>query len=399
MTRATVGWCLYDLANTVFVFNMTTYHFPVWVIVDRGGSELAYGLAYGGSMLASAALMPWVGRRTDTTARRLPTLAGWTIACAGLTASLSFTTPVTLALVLFALANVCYQLALVSYNTLLPAVAAPHRLGRVSGYGVAWGYVGNVVGVLATVPLVHRWGRQAAFWPTALLFLLLAIPAFRWIPEPAAAKPADAAAWRAPRVMRSPAVRGLLLSTFWSLNAVSALLAFIAVYATQAIGFSERQLQQFLLMVTAAAALGAVACGRLADRHGSLRTLWWIWAVWAGLFLALVFDLSSPVFWMLGGVAGVALGGTWVTSRVALVTLARRAQLGEAFGLFGVVLSLSAIVGPVVWGAIVRLGAAWGPARYHLAMASLFLLHLIGWGWYHATMPAMQRAAHPASAE
>ena len=88
--RAAVSWCLYDLANTIFAINMTSYHFPVWVISDRGGLELHYSLVFGISMLASALLMPWLGRRSDRLGGKVCGMVVWTLGCVLLTGSLSW---------------------------------------------------------------------------------------------------------------------------------------------------------------------------------------------------------------------------------------------------------------------------------------------------------------------
>ena len=141
--RAAVSWCLYDLANTIFAINMTSYHFPVWVITDRGGLELHYSLAFGISMLASALLMPWLGRRSDRLGGKVRGMVVWTLGCVLLTGSLTWIPSLGPALVVFAFANFCYQMAGVFYNALLPAVAPDGSVGRVSGYGVALGYVGR----------------------------------------------------------------------------------------------------------------------------------------------------------------------------------------------------------------------------------------------------------------
>ena len=52
-------------------------------------------------------------------------------------------------------ANYAYQGALVFYNALMPVVADPEKIGKVSGYGVGMGYVGSIVGLLMVMPFVQ----------------------------------------------------------------------------------------------------------------------------------------------------------------------------------------------------------------------------------------------------
>ena len=56
---------------------------------------------------------------------------------------------------------------------------------------------------------------------------------------------------------------------------------------------------------------------------------------------------------------------------------------GEAFGLFGLVSRIAAVVGPLVWGLVLWAAAPMGQARYKLATGVLFLFALAGWWMYN----------------
>lgn len=383
MNRAVVSWCLYDLANTIFAINITSYHFPVWIVAERGASQLAFASAFGLSMLLSALCMPWAGARSDARGRRVPALAGWTLACVLCTAGLGAVGSAGAALILFAAANFCYQLAGIFYNALLPSVSPAGRMGRVSGAGVAWGYVGTLLGVLAAAPFAAKWGRQATFLPTAVLFLVLALPSFLWVPEGEAAGPEPAGLRFSCRGETFRRVRPFLFTAFWGLAAVGTVILFMSVYAKEAAGLSDAALHRFILATTVAAIAGAFLWGRWTDRLGGARALWWVWAAWAAALAALSASTRPEVFWPAGCLAGFALSGTWVASRVLLVDLVGPERAGEAFGLFGLVSRISAILGPLLWGLILWAGPEALEARYRLAVLGLLVLLLAGWGGYH----------------
>ena len=48
------------------------------------------------------------------------------------------------ALVWFVIANIAFEMGTVFYNAFLPDIAPPHRIGRVSGFAWAFGYVGGL---------------------------------------------------------------------------------------------------------------------------------------------------------------------------------------------------------------------------------------------------------------
>ena len=374
--RAAVSWCLYDLANTIFAINMTSYHFPVWVISDRGGLELHYSLAFGISMLASALLMPWLGRRSDRLGGKVRGMVVWTLGCVLLTGSLSWIPSLVPALVVFAFANFCYQVAGVFYNALLPAVAPEGSVGRVSGYGVALGYVGTLIAILATAPIAARWGRQATFFPTGLLFLLLALPSFFWVEE----KKVVLSVQSDGAVLRI--LRPLVPSAFLGLSVVGTAILFMSVYAKQAIGMDDRMLQRFLTVATVVTIIGSFAWGKVTDRLGGYRALGWVWALWVLVFTLASCSFDPKFFVVVGSLSGVALGGTWVASRVLLVELVGPERVGEAFGLFGLISRLSAVAGPVAWAFLLWLATPLGHERYRLAMLSLVAVSFLSWWMY-----------------
>ena len=385
MTRAILAWCLYDLANTIFAINMTSYHFPVWVVADRGGTELAYGLGFGLSMLASAAVMPWLGRVSDRTGRRAPWLIVSTVACVLLTASIGWVSSLTSALLLFALANFCYQIAGLFYSALMPVVVPPDRMGRVSGYGVALGYVGTLLGILATASIAARWGRQATFLPTGVLFLILSLPAFLWVRD--GPVPAQNNAGK-PDVIGS--LRPLLSSAWWGLSVIGITVVFMAVYAKQAVGLSDPDLQRTLVLATTVTVAGTTLWGRVTERIGGFRALGWVWAVWAAAFGLASLGFDPVVFTVVSCIAGVALGGTWVSSRVLLLEWVGPQAAGEVFGLFGLISRLSGVAGPILWGIFLSISAPLGRERYRLGMGLLFAATLTGAWLYSRVRPPRQ---------
>ena len=74
-----------------------------------------------------------------------------------------------LGLFLFSIANFAYQAALIYYDSTLPIVSKPESRGRVSGIGVAVGYLGTIL--IAVLILVTDSGsRPLTFLMAAVLF-------------------------------------------------------------------------------------------------------------------------------------------------------------------------------------------------------------------------------------
>lgn len=391
-----LAWALYDLANTFFAVAMLSFYFPLWVTEDHGAKELVFSIALAISMICVAVAMPICGAISDATNQRMRYLRWTTLGCVSTTLLIGFLDRLGPALVLFVIANICYQLGTVFYDALLWQVAKPGALGQTSGFGAAFGYLGSMTGLLFLWPFVKTAGHQAAFIPSALFFLVFALPSFFVIRESGIHQPI---AWRATirqafmrlwmtlRYARSYAgLWRFFAASFFSLNAINTVLVFMAVYTKKALGFGEAEVVRFFLWGQAFAVLGSLVFSRVIGRLGSKRTLAWIWAGWM-IALGLV-SLSQEARWLwaVAPVIGFCLGSTWATSRVLVIELSPKDQLAELLGLAGLLGRASSIFGPLAWGLIVL-----DPSRYRVAIWVLIGLLAIGL-WLFRRVPNLKTA-------
>jgi UMF1 family MFS transporter len=402
--RSVASWCLYDFANTIFSMNVVSLYFPLWLTADLGAADLWVSLANSGSMALVALSMPLLGVQADQGRHRRAFLVVFTAASCAATAfiGLGGRVSVLAAVAAFMVANYAYQGGLVFYNSMLPAVAAPREVGRISGYGVALGYVGAIGGMLFVLPFntgslfgwavpgVTAGGRMATFLPTAFLFALFALPCLLWVPEAAVARPPTARrlpwteAFRKVRegltnTRRYPGLRAFLVAKFLYEEAIATVIIFMAVYAHQVWGFSDSELTPFFVLSTVSAVVGSVVLGRVADRVGPKRTLEGVLAAWLVCLVLIVLTHNRLVAWVIGSAVGVCLGGTWTAARPLLVRLVPEDELAEFFGLYAMSGKAAAIVGPMVWGGILWAAAAWpASVRYRLAVAVLTVFMAAG---------------------
>ena len=395
--RERVSWALYDFANTIFSMNIVTLYFAVWIVAERGASNMAYSLATSLSSAVVLVAAPWIGAVSDASRRRKPWILGLTLACVaatlGLAALARGSAPLGLLLAAFAVANVAYQLALPPYNAMLTELVPADQRGRLSGLGTAVGYVGSIAGVLLVAPFVTgglgipAGGRSATFAPTALLFLMWALPLFLFCRDPLALPRTErprvplrdiahelAAAFREAR--RHPGLLRFVAASYFYQDALGTAISFMALYAVVVLGLPAGGEIKLFVTLTIPAIVGAWTAGRAADRLGPRRTLRLVLLGWvAGLAaIALAPNLSS--FWFGGFVVGFSFGGIWSAERPLLLTLVPPGEAGRFFGLLALSARAAAIAGPLLWAAIVDgLSAPLGRnTAYRLAVASLALM-------------------------
>ena len=379
---AIVSWSLYDFANTIFSMNVISLYFALWVTVDQGGQDILYSFALSLSMLAVAVSVPVFGAISDATGKRQRPLATLTIICVICTGLIGGTSNLWVGLFLFVIANYCYQSALVFYNGMLPSVSRGTHIGLVSGYGVSLGYLGSIAGLLMVKPFVEESGRSAAFLPTAALVLVFALPCFFFVrdPEKKSAPPVQIKKVFATlketfaRIKHYKLLFQFIIIHFLVLDAVNTIIAFMAVYATKVIGFSGGEITQFLISSTVGAMVGSVIIGFIVKHKGSIWAYWgvlWIWI--AALSLAAV-SQSATLFWYVGPLAGVGMGGVWVVSRAILIELSPPEKLGEFFGFYSLAGKAASIFGPLLWGSVIWAMDDTQTLKYRVAVTLLLCI-------------------------
>ncbi|MEX1171507.1 MAG: MFS transporter [Chloroflexota bacterium] len=391
------SWALYDFANTIFSYAVVSVAIGLYLTDDArfgaGPGQLLQGVAIAVSVGLNAIVSPILGALSDRGGKRLPFLLFFTILCVVPTVLIGFS-PAALGVLLFIVANFAYQAALIYYDATLAVVSYPKTRGKLSGIGVAVGYMGTIF--VALVLIVLDVGAAGMFIVAGVLFAVFAAPIFVVVREPAAEGPA---------ITRSDVVRSLgqlretiaharqvpglarfLVGRFFYSDAVNTLIVVMSVIAVRAMGLSATEFLMLSLMLTVVAIVTSFFWGWLTDRIGPKRALLAVLASWSvGLFMGIV-ALGMPgttpgivIFVAAGAILGSGLGGVQVADRVLMIRLSPPERLGEFFGVYGLVGKASQVVGSVIYGLIVFfLVDPLGNGAYQLAVLSLFVTMLIG---------------------
>ena len=396
-----LAWSTYDFANTIFSFVVVSGAIGIWLVEpaqfgERDGNILL-SLAILLSVGLNAIVSPILGAISDRAGRRLPYLLFFTALCIIPTAFIG-STGALVGLILFIVANFAYQAALIYYDATLKIVSRPATRGTLSGIGVAIGYLGTIFSgllilaleVLVNMPVSQRFVLAAA------LYGIFAIPIFLVVRE---APPPPGSRLRVTDLVGSfgqlrttieharavPGLGRFLLGRFFYSDAINTVIVVMSVVAHEAKGLSATYTNLLLLSLTVVAVIASVLWGRMVDRSGPKRTLVSVLGSWAiGLTLGAVsLSISGVIglvlFAVAGAILGSGLGGVQVADRVLMVRLAPPAQVGEFFGLYGLVGKGSQVIGQMLYGLTLLLFFdALGVAAYQLAVATLLITMLIG---------------------
>lgn len=402
--RSVWGWALYDFANSVYTTVIVTFIYGIFfkdVIVGDdiiGQSLWTRGVTVTG--LVVAVTSPFLGALADRGGIRRPLLLTSTVMCVVLTALLYFAEAgdVILALTLFVVSNVFYEWCGVFYNSYLPDLAPPDRIGRISGYGWALGYAGGLlltglVFVFLILPETPPFGLDAATGQqvrvitllVAAWFAVFSIPMFLWVREPRAVEPAPSAGEiiadaRAQVVSTFHRIRSgytdifrLLIARMFYNDGLVTIFAVGPLFMSDVFDLELAQVLYWGLGVQVAAGVGAFLMGFLDDRVGGKRT---VLVTVIGLMIGGVWAVSTRSLasvYLAGFWVGIFVGPNQAASRSLLGRFVPKAKETEFYGFFAFSGKAIAFAGPFVYGEITRLT---GNAR--LGMATILLFFIIG---------------------
>jgi len=414
-----ISWSLYDFANTIFSMNILSLYFKRWVVEDLGRDGLYYDIAYSGSMLLVGLILPALGALSDHSKKKKIFLLLFTVSCCLSLGMIPFI-PLgifSLLIMLFGVSNFFYEGGMVFYNSLLYSISSGLEARLVSGFGVALGYTGSVVGMILVmpwvtggifgidIPFISGYGKIGAFIPTAGLFFLFSIPLFIFVRErPELVKrqkinirKAYSEVWEGIKDTRKyPGVLRFLIADYFFEDAIATVILNMGIYASIIFGFSDADLNIFFIISTLSAMVGSYLIGKISQNIPPRKMMPVIVWGWILSLSAFIFMDNILIIYILGSVLGVLLGGIWTVSRPLLAEMVPKDELGRFFGLYALSGRAAAIVGPLIWGIVVyyfsyKTGIGQGIARtldlsaeaaaklpYRLAVSSLIIMMSIG---------------------
>ncbi|MGH6946799.1 MAG: MFS transporter [Kiloniellales bacterium] len=397
------AWCLYDWANSAYPTVIVTFVFSAYFA--RGVAEtpefgtVLWGNAISLSALAVALLAPVLGAIADQGGRRKPWMAAFTATAVAASAALWWIEPrpelALLALLLIGLGNFGFEFGAAFYNAMLPDIAGPARIGRLSGWAWALGYAGGLgclalallLFVLPEAPLfglergaaeeVRATGPLVALW-----MALFSLPLFLFVPDrPRTALPLASAVKLGLATLlqtlrhlgRYPGLLRFLIARMIYTDGLNTLFAFGGLYAAGTFGMEFEEILVFGILLNVASGLGAFGFAWIDDWIGPKPTILIALAALAALGLAILLIEDKIWFTLAGCGIGLFLGPAQAASRSLMARLAPREYMTEMFGLYALSGKATAFVGPALVGWVTYLAGS-----QRLGMATILAFFLVG---------------------
>jgi UMF1 family MFS transporter len=371
--REVWAWAMYDFANSGYTTVVITAVFSAYFVAEVAGKAPWATFAWTAALSFSYALImfagPLIGAYADAHAAKKKLLLLTTVGCVLCTAALAAVGrgDVALAVALIVLSNFFFGSGENLIAAFLPELADERAIGKVSGWGWSLGYVGGLVSLgacLAYVTQAQAQGAAAAqFVPvtmviTAAVFAAACLPTFLWLRERAQPTGRQHAAQHAfARIRQTLAharrysdLRRFQLCVVFYQAGLQTVVALAAIYAQEAMRFTTQETISLILVVNVTAAVGAYLFGQFQDRLGHVRTIVFTLLGWIAVVLLAYESESRALFWITANLVGVCLGSSQSAGRAMVGYLAPPERSGEFFGLWGLAVKLSSILGPITYG-------------------------------------------------
>ena len=377
-------WSLYDFANSSFTTLIVTFIYAAYFTKAIAENEII-GTALWSRAVSLTALFvafasPIMGAIADKSNLRKTFLVFMTYICVFGSIMLYFAMPgeVMKALTWFVIANIGFELGGVFYNSYLPEIAPENKIGRVSGYGWSFGYVGGLLClVMAMIGFVNPetpWfgftkeageNIRATNILVAVWFSIFSLPMILTLKTKTKEKftkfefnilsVINELVHTFKKIKKYKQVLKFLIARMIYNDGLVTIFAFGGIYAAGTFGFSFEEIMIFGIVLNVTAGIGAFIFGFMDDKLGGKITIQitLIALIFAGLLA--IFAQSKLYFWIAGILVGIFSGPNQAASRSLMGRFTPSSKENEFYGFFAFSGKMTAFIGPLFLGILTEL--------------------------------------------
>jgi MFS transporter, UMF1 family len=386
------AWASYDWANSAFQSTIITAVFPEFFAsvaaadLPAAAATARYAWATTIAVAIIALLGPTLGAIADYGALKKKMLGAFV--GLGVVATLMMVTidhgEWQYASVIFIIANVAIASSFVFYDSLLPHIASPDEMDRVSTSAYAIGYLGGGIvliinllwimmpatfGIADTVSAI-----KLSFVSVAVWWLLFSLPLFKWVPEPPRKLEADETGAENPvragfarlfetfRELRGYRQAFLMLIAFLLYNdGIQTIIRMATIYGAE-IGIDRNARIAAFVLVQFVGVPFSFLFGALAHRISAKRAIYVALSVYVGISALAYFMTSAWQFFVLAFLVATVQGGSQGLSRSLFARMIPKHKSSTYFGFFSVFEKFAGVAGPALFAASVMFFGSSRPA-------------------------------------
>lgn len=439
------GWMMFDFASQPYHTLIITFIFAPFfaeLMIDhltavgieptsaKAQAQSTWGAGVTVAGIFIAVLAPILGALADTGGRKMPWITGFSLAYVVGAAGLWFVSPLSfdpvMAMAFFAIGVIGVEFTTIFTNALLPDLGDRDEIGRISGNGWAWGYIGGLVALVLMLVLfaenaegvtvagmsplfgfdaAAREGTRFVGPFTALWFIVSMIPFYLWVKEPKTQRPrSQGAVGKAMKdlgaTLKSLPKRRSLFSflgaSMFYRDALNGVFAFGGIYAVGVLEWSAVQFGIFGILAIISGAIFTYVGGFADQIFGPKPVIRFsIWVLMATCFVIITISresvlfiaveegstLPDTVYMVCGVVIGAVSGVIQAASRTMMVRQADPERMTEAFGLYALSGKATTFLAPMLITAVTYMTGS--QSLGITPIVGLFIVGLVLLVWVH----------------
>lgn len=424
-TQRIWGWFFFDWASQPYNTLLLTFIFGPYVkeiLGDGTAAQSAWGFGIAAAGIIIAIFAPVLGALADTSGHRMRWIWFFSVLYFVGSYGLWWSSPdnfnLVATLTFFAIGLIGMEFATIFTNAMLPDLGTREEIGKISGNGWAFGYVGGLLSLVIMLLLLAengetgktligidplfrldaslREGTRAVGPLTAIWFAVFMIPFFLYVRDPKPSKSHPGATRKAltglwgtiKSLPRSPSLFAYLGSSMFYRDALNGMYAFGGIYAAGVLEWSVVDTGVFGILAIFTGAIFAWLGGRADSRYGPKPVIVSSILVLTAVAIAIVFisrdsvfgfavsadsKLPDITFYLLGALIGAAGGAVQSASRSMMVRQADPDRITEAFGLYALAGKSTSFLAPLLIGTVTYVTGS-----QQLGVSPLIALFLIG---------------------
>jgi len=412
LKRRVRGWMMFDWATQPFFTLGLTFIFGPYFAVVAAEAFLNNGMDKDTAAASAQTIWSWgqaiagifvaiigilAGAYADSTGRRMPWIWAASIVFVICTWLLWYMVPdgsaMWSSLIIFSIAFVAAEFAAVFTNAILPSLGPRQEVGKISGNGMALGYIGGIlslfimlffffddggktfIGLKPGFGLLDpdaREGTRAVGPLISIWFIVFMVPFFMWVKEGKAPNRQGGFTQSMTELklslqgmLKRPSLFSFMGAQMFYRDALNGLYAFGGVYAALVLGWGLTQLGVFGIIGGISAALVTWVSGKYDRKLGPRPVIYFhIWVLiivslciigmsrtsFYGIALPVNSNLPDIIFYICGAAIGGSGGGIYAASRSMMVRHTNMERPTEAFGLFALAGKATAFLAPLLIG-------------------------------------------------
>jgi UMF1 family MFS transporter len=419
------GWFFFDFASQPYNTLLLTFIFGPYVkelLGDGTAAQSAWGFGIGAAGIVIAVFAPILGAMADVSGTRLRWIwffsLLYVIGAFGLWWAAPDDFNLVLILSFFAIGLIGMEFATIFTNSMLPDLGHRANIGRISGNGWAFGYVGGLFALVIMLTLFAenpttgktligiapilgldasaREGTRFVGPLTSIWYIVFMIPFFLYVRDPKPTRPRTMSSRDAlagflttlTKLPKSPSLFAYLGSSMSYRDALNGMYVFGGIYASGVLGWSIVQIGVFGILAIITGAMFAWLGGHADSRYGPKPVIRLCVLLLCLTAVAIVFVSRTAVFgiavtpesylpdvafYIVGATIGAAGGALQTASRTMMVRQANPARMTEAFGLYALAGKATSFVAPLSIGVVTYLTGS-----QQLGISPLIVLFLAG---------------------